>query len=710
MIPLDAGASPAYLAKRVAQLAVPRPPYLRPGMSPMGKAAAMAAHLGGKSATMIRGVAVPGVLVDGTAAYPVVGSLVGTTRWLQAERIDQRLLVPGRGLDAFLAELAMLDIPALLAGPAAWELLTCCLLVEPDADVLAVRGRGPGEREDRTSTTSVERGRYPVWHMGPRVLASYLMTGRMPRVLRAYTWRPVGIVAGCRPVSLPGGIVFDPARMRPRSGDTFNDLASAIAEMALRAKTGTLDGINRLAMDRLAGSGKVGRNGIAYGQAVEFNRSDRTHPVWGPFGILPSMTAEEPGWLADPAVGALATAGCELMLTLLELIVAQAGGSIAFADTDAAFVLVTHDGDEIPVDGRGVDGEPIPQCAGTITFERLVEILNRFRGLAEATCLSIPAHDVIPEGEGYRLPVVDPPGILRSVFKVTGENLIDGELWTPGLHCYATAQKRYVLFREEEGKRVSPKSSAFVLGTLANFRRDGELDLGHVEEAWRIGPDLADGGVPAGAVGIDLDEPVFQPMVMSALGDWRALGPLKFATENPEGIRPFETVLVPVSAGKHRARLVAFYEPDRATWRDLALRDPKGLTWITRTADRLIVVLRARGGKVQVVQSLGAWLTDHFSNPEPMTSGGDGRPCEEATRGMLSPRPVRIAELRIAGQETHRRRDEEGVQGWDVQVEQEVFARFCRAPGCRTVLVGRQRKWCEKHREYPGSRRQAWAK
>src|SRR5262249_21847843 len=157
-----------------------------------------------------------GVLVDGTAAYQVVGSLLATTRWLQADRIDQRLLTPGRGLDAFLADLSKLEVSTLLARPEVWELLTCCLLVEPDGDILAVRGRDPGEREDRTTPTTVEAGRHPVWHMGPRVAASYLLTGRMPKVLRAYTWRPEGTVPGCRSVNLPGGIAFNPRQRRRR--------------------------------------------------------------------------------------------------------------------------------------------------------------------------------------------------------------------------------------------------------------------------------------------------------------------------------------------------------------------------------------------------------------------------------------------------------------------------------------------------------------
>src|SRR5262249_45426334 len=160
--------------------------------------------------------------------------------------------------------------------------------------------------------------------------------------------------------------------------------------------------------------------------------------------------------------------------------------------------------------GRGADGTPVAQQAGSVTFEALVRILDRFRSLAEHTRLSIPAHAVVLDGESYRLPVVQPPGDLRSVFKVTSENLMDGDRWEPGLYCYATAQKRYVLTRKVKGVPASAKSSAFVMGTLANFRPGGELDWDAIEEAWRIGPDLAEGKEPEGPVGIDLEAPVLQ--------------------------------------------------------------------------------------------------------------------------------------------------------------------------------------------------------
>jgi hypothetical protein len=663
----------------------------------------MAAHFGGKSATYLRGVEAPGTYVDAIAAYPVVGALLGTGTWLQAEHIEQRLLTPGRGLARFLGQFASLDADSLLRHPERWPTLAGVALVQPHGDVFAVRGRFERENEDRTTTTTILGASEPIWQMLPRVKASELMTGRMPEVLKLYIWRPQGIVGGCRAVNLPGGIVFSPMQKRRRLGNSFNDLSLALAELGLLSKTGRLEGMDELASARLGPGFKVGRNGIAYGGPMQFDRSRSRHPAWGPFGKMPKGIYEEPGWLADPVIGALATAGCELLLTLLEVPTEPA---VAWVDTDAAYVLTSEDGGIIEIQGCGQDGGPFPQSIATLTPEKLVSILNRFGPIAESTNLSIPAYDLVLQRGGYRLVEAGPPADLYSVFKISGENLSEDGLWAQDTSCFATAQKRYVLKRETKDGTTQAKSSAFVLGTLANFRDAGALDWERIEEAWRLGPDLAEGGEVSSLV-LDLSEPVLQPLVLSDPKDWRALGPLRFSSENPDGVRPFETVLVPVPQGTPRGRLVAYYEPDRTRYKDLVFQSPKGTRYVVRPAESLSRP-GPKGAHVQVVPSVGEWLTDYFTHPEPLSQGPDGKLCAPNTRGVLTAQPVRIVGTRLGGQEPHRRRDEEAVSGWDVQVDQEILGALCRAPGCRKALSGRQRNWCERHKSHPGARRRAW--
>jgi hypothetical protein len=206
---------------------------------------------------------------------------------------------------------------------------------------------------------------------------------------------------------------------------------------------------------------------------------------------------------------------------------------------------------------------------------------------------------------------------------------------------------------------------------------------------------------------LDLTEPLLQQFSPAHPRDWRALRRLCFSSLNPDGIRPFETVLVPLPLGRPRARLVASYEPDHSLWFALLFRDPDGNPWSVRTPAE-VGRFSPAATRVQVVPDVRMWLADYMRSPEPLAIGPDGRSCSKLTMGPLSPMPLRIVSRRVGGQEPHRRRDEETVLGWDVQRAQVELGRSCSAPGCRAVLTGRQRRWCGRHKKYPGTRRKGW--
>jgi hypothetical protein len=183
----------------------------------------------------------------------------------------------------------------------------------------------------------------------------------------------------------------------------------------------------------------------------------------------------------------------------------------------------------------------------------------------------------------------------------------------------------------------------------------------------------------------------------------------RFSSLNPDGIRPFEMVLVPVPLGKQGRRVVAPLEPDRSRWGETVFRDPQGRGYVVRTVDQLgRGMVRFEDHGTIVAPSLGEWLGAYFEREAAMMRGPDDRPCSTRTRGALGPMPVRIVGVAVAGQEPHRRRLEEAVAGWDVQVAQTRLGRMCRAPRCETALRGRQRLWCARHKAYPGRYRNAW--
>lgn len=720
--------SPVALAKVSARKALGhRLPDERPGISRRAKAAALSGHLGGRSEVDIRHQALPVALSDGIAAYPATGELLGTGRWPQAERIEQRHLRRGHGLEGFVRWLLSLTVADLLTKPGLWRELAGVAFVEPDGDLLAVRGRafqagqGLGAETDETLLAPIAAGSQPIWEGLPDVVASKILTGRLPRMHEAYTWTPVGVPPGAKSVTLPGGVVWDP-HLERRFGSRFPTLVAALAEIGLRSKDGTLRGLDQDQQDRVGTCAKNARNGIAYGVAVEYNPSNRTHPMWGGTGRgslgVVGATKEEPGELVDPPVGMLATSGERLVLAILEHLVAEAGGSIMFMDTDSAAIVATPDGGELLAvpGGPHVDAEG-RECVLALSFDQVVVILDRFRPLALATELSLPAFRVRRDGDGFRMQRTNPSRAnLLSLFKVTSECIDDGR-WVR-TEALSVSTKRYVPFRRDEhGRPISIKPSGHVLGTLANFRLDGVVDWdgpGGVARAWEFGLGLLGAGPDADPkdLGIDLSQPVLQPFVARDPRDFLALGTSRFTVDRPDGIRPFEELLVPVPVGRGRGRIVAPAEPNAGRWRAMIYTDAKGrpfrvgtIASVTRGIDGLGA---SRDQGVVMAQDLASWLGSYFTRPVSGAVGPDGETCSSETKGMLATRPVRVVRVHVAGAEPHRRRDEEAVLGWDVQLAQDVPGRSRICVGCGSSLAGRARRWCTRCRRRSGVDRTAW--
>ena len=686
-----------------------RTPDQRPGVSRRANAASLAAHHGGRSEIGGRHVAVPVALPDVIAAYTAIGEFTLTNYWLQADHIEQRHFRPGHGLEGFVHRLASLTIEDLLTKPELWPELAGVGLVESNEDVLAVRGRafeaghGLGRDDDSTILAPVAAGSVPIWQGLPDVVASFILTDRLPRILEAYTWAPVGVTPSARPVTLPGRVAWDP-RLDRRKGSSFPTLAGALAEIVLRCKDDALPGIDAPAGRRLGGCVKVARNGVSYGAAVEYNPGRRSHPMWGGTGHacgVVGTTKEEPGELIDPPVGMLATSGCRLLLGLLERLVRDAGGHIAFMDTDAAAIVATPDGgDLIPVPGGPHRDTDDRECVRALSFDEVVEILDRFRPLAVATGLSIPAWRVRRDGDAFTMERTTPSRAdLHSLFKITSECL-EGDRWVR-TEALAVSTKRYVLFRRDAaGKPVSAKPSAHVLGTLANFRADGVVSWDTASEAWELGLSwLGVGPSPVPAPRhLDLTQPVLQPFAPNDPRDFRALGEARFTVERPGGFRPFEELLVPVPVGRGHGRIVAPAEPDPARWSHLELTDAKGRSWLAGTIAQVTAGIlglgRGRGARRLVATDLESWLGSYFERPELGTLGPDDAPCGPQTKGILRIRPIRIVRVHVAGAEPHRRRQEEAVLGWDVRVAQDVPGQSRICIGCGGALEGTARTWC----------------
>lgn len=356
---------------------------------------AMEAYYGGRAECRIRKVAVPVVYLDFLSMYPTVNSLMGLWRFHIAERMEfqevtdhvQELLERTTADDWF--------------DRALWGELRTLVELQPEGDILPVRARYEDGRQ------SWQIGVNPLWgdarwYTLADAVGSKLFSGRAPRILRAITFRPEGVLDGLRSVRLRGEMLIDPV--------TDDPIRRVIEE---RVRLDYRQDLTEYERERLRLFLKVFANGTAYGILAEMNRQDGVESwvqVYAGDGSFPTRATapERPGGFSFPPISAFIAGGARLMLALLEHEVTGRGGTYAICDTDSMAIVASE---------HSVLGAPIPQ----LSWEDVEQVRHRFD--------TLNPYD---------------PSLVDSILKLEKENFDEGlrrQLW-----CYAISAKRYALY------------------------------------------------------------------------------------------------------------------------------------------------------------------------------------------------------------------------------------------------------------------------
>jgi hypothetical protein len=224
----------------------------------------MAAFFGGRAECRIRRTPAPVALVDFTSMYPTVDTLLDLHQFHIASSIEienatievQKLLNDVTLEDCFDGQF--------------WKQLVGCALVEPNGDILPVRGSFNGTTFNIAVTPLTSD--VPLWYSLADCVASKLLIGKAPTIRRAVRLVAKGTNAKLRAVKVRGILGVDPFRMDPMA---------AMTEERQRVKHDmTLDEVER---DRQSQAFKIIVNAGSYGIYSEFNareqRSGETTPV-----------------------------------------------------------------------------------------------------------------------------------------------------------------------------------------------------------------------------------------------------------------------------------------------------------------------------------------------------------------------------------------------------------------------------------------------
>lgn len=377
-LPVTQAYSPASIAKGYLRAMGLKPVLDRQlDFDPVVLGQAMSTFYGGRAECMIRRTIVPVALVDFTSMYPTVDVLMDLWALLTAERVDV--------VDATVSVQTLLDTVSVddCFDPALWPQLIGIAQIQPDEDVLPVRGAF-GDNPNLTIGVHPVSSDEPLWYTIADLIAAKLLGGKTPQVMSAIRFVPSDAQQdGLTHVKIRSQIQVDP---------TLQDFFATAVEQRQRIKqqVRTHAGDCRCEQCRLAGFLKVLANAGSYGIYAEMNPNEQTAgktvevAVYGRRGNPRSYklrAPEKPGDFCFPPIATVITGAARLMLTILETCVTQFGGRWVFCDTDSMAIVADEHGTLVACPGGEYELADGTAAIRALSHEQVQTIIDRFETL-----------------------------------------------------------------------------------------------------------------------------------------------------------------------------------------------------------------------------------------------------------------------------------------------------------------------------------------
>lgn len=394
----------------------------------------MSSYFGGRSEVRLRQTITQTAYCDFTSMYPTVCTLMGLWKWVIAEGINwQDTTATAAEAQHFLDEIQLAD----LQNPETWQRLCRLVQVQPDDDLFSVRAKYDllNEFADDQGNTQYTIGlNYltcdrPLWFTMADCVAAKILTGKVPKVVKAINFQPQSPQSNLRPINIMGKSEY---RVDPYQDDFYK----RIIELRTQTKKqmGDVSGIARDNLNIEQGALKILANATSYGIFLQLNVDDlaqkKVVTCYGSSGAgypFPVNNIEKPGQYFHPLIGTFITGAARLMLGLAERLGGGAGLDWIFCDTDSmAFA------------------KP-PDMSENIFYDKVKKLRSWFSHL-------------------------NPYNIETEMFKLEDANFAlnsDGSITqnVAPLHCLAVSAKRYVLFNlNDQGCPIIRKASAHGLG------------------------------------------------------------------------------------------------------------------------------------------------------------------------------------------------------------------------------------------------------
>jgi hypothetical protein len=281
-------------------------------------------------------------------------------------------------IETFLRRL----LPDDLFKPETWKQLTGFVKVLPDGDILPTRGRYSAQTNDWQVAVNYVHAESSdsskaLWYSLPDIVASVLLSGRVPTIIDAFRIEPHGILPGLTTTKLRGRIQVDPASQ---------DFFTVVVEE--RKRLPSVTDISEKEKSRLDKALKVLANAASYGIYAQMDRQEsdkhvevRCHGIDEESFTCKVAHPDVPGEYCFPPLASLITGAARLMMALLEFKISELGGAYAMEDTDSMAIIAAEQGGILACPGgphRTGDGR---EAVRALSWEQVRQVSDDFAAL-----------------------------------------------------------------------------------------------------------------------------------------------------------------------------------------------------------------------------------------------------------------------------------------------------------------------------------------
>ena len=542
----------------------------------------MQSYFGGRAECRIRNWEVPVCPVDFMSQYPTVNELLDNWSVLIAKKRDDfpmRLKKCGdfcRGL--------RLNV-ALIANCGRIQVFCARLSRIATSSPYATVYNGTTQNIGINYLTSKE----PIWFAGPDIIASILLTGKVPRIDKAIRVVPYGRQTALKSTSLRGMVNVD-AKRHSFFKHVIEQRAASESNPALHYWL------------------KILANSGSYGLFVELNPNESDSTKLKLFSGEESFettsdVVEEPGKWFAPHIASLITSGGRLLLAMLEKCIADAGGTYLFCDTDSAAIVSAENRQHIAM----------PDGANPITAISRAEvqrIVDRFEPL-----------------NPYDRTLV--PGSILKIHKLNW----DHDKKHRQLFGYSIAAKRYALYTKSHNEIEIVEPKAHGLGYF-HPPKDSPEGWNHEAPQWIF---EAWDWIVRGVLGLErtkpawFDLPVMMRLTLST--PHHALNNLaKCPLTRPHNFMMLPQICrfgYPQNTDPNKFTLITSFSSERDQWMRSKCVN------IHDCESRIYELTDDYDGRRALVKNFFMLLDSYQNHPEAKSLGPDGQPCEFDTRGLL---------------------------------------------------------------------------